>query len=117
MGRPRIDRELRALIRRMSKENQLWGAPRIHAELLKLRFDVAQSTVAKHLIKRRGPPSQTWGAFLRNHAPDIAAIDLFVGRPLPSGCYMASPSFGSLDAISFWSASPRIPWRSGLLVN
>jgi transposase InsO family protein len=62
----------------MSMENPLWGAPRIHGELLKLGFDVAQSTVAKYMVKRRGPPSQGWCTFLRNHAPDIAAMDLFV---------------------------------------
>jgi transposase InsO family protein len=62
----------------MSTENQLWGAPRIHGELLKLGFSVAQSTVAKYMVKRRGPPSQGWRTFLRNHAPDIAAMDLFV---------------------------------------
>jgi hypothetical protein len=77
-GRPRIDTELRALIRRMSMENPLWGAPRIHGELLKLGFEVAQSSVAKYMVKRRGPPSQGWRTFLRNHAPDIAAMDLFV---------------------------------------
>jgi len=77
-GRPQIDTELRALIRRMSIENPLWGAPRIHGELLKLGFSVAQSTVAKYMVKRRGPPSQGWRTFLRNHAPDIAAMDLFV---------------------------------------
>src|SRR4030088_1141848 len=77
-GRPQIDTELRALIRRMSVENPLWGAPRIHGELLKLGFEVAQSSVAKYMVKRRGPPSQGWRTFLRNHAPDIAAIDLFV---------------------------------------
>jgi transposase InsO family protein len=62
----------------MSTENQLWGAPRIHGELLKLGFSVAQSTVAKYMVKRRGPPSQGWRTFLRNHATDIAAMDLFV---------------------------------------
>jgi hypothetical protein len=77
-GRPQIDTELRALIRRMSTENQFWGAPRIHGELLKLGFSVSQSTVAKYMVKRRGPPSQGWRTFLRNHAPDIAAMDLFV---------------------------------------
>src|SRR6202165_3869172 len=77
-GRPQIDLELRTLIRQMSTENQLWGAPRIHGELLKLGFSVSQSTVAKHMVKRRGPPSQGWRTFLRNHAPDIAAMDLFV---------------------------------------
>src|ERR1700736_2469557 len=71
-GRPRIEIELRALIRLMSTENQLWGAPRIHGELLKLGFSVAQSTVAKYMVKRRGAPSQGWRTFLRNHAPDIA---------------------------------------------
>ena len=77
-GRPRIESELRMLIRQMSTENQLWGAPRIHGELLKLGFSVAQSTVAKYMVKRHRPPSQGWKTFLRNHAPDIAAMDLFV---------------------------------------
>src|SRR6267142_2679391 len=77
-GRPAIDMRLRVLIRRMSIENPLWGAPRIHGELLKLGFEVAQSSVAKYMVKRRGPPSQEWRTFLCNHAPDIAAMDLFV---------------------------------------
>jgi hypothetical protein len=77
-GRPVIASDLRALIRQMSVDNPLWGAPRIHGELLKLGFEVAQSTVAKYMIKRWGPPSQGWRTFLRNHAPDIAAMDLFV---------------------------------------
>jgi transposase InsO family protein len=77
-GRPQIEVELRALIRRMSMENPLWGAPRIHGELLKLGFAVAQSSVAKYMVKRRRPPSQGWRTFLRNHAPDIAAMDFFV---------------------------------------
>jgi transposase InsO family protein len=62
----------------MSAENSLWGAPRIHGELLKLGFEVGQSSVAKYMVKRCGPPSQGWRTFLRNHAPDIAAMDLFV---------------------------------------
>ena len=77
-GRPRIDTEPRVLVRRMSVENPLWGAPRIHGELLKLGFEVAQSSVAKYMVKRRGPPSRGWRTFLRNHAPDVAAMDLFV---------------------------------------
>src|SRR3989337_159688 len=77
-GRPQIETDLRALIERMSIENPLWGAPRIHGELLKLGFEVAQSSVAKYMVKRRGPPSQGWRTFLRNHAPDIAAMDLFI---------------------------------------
>jgi transposase InsO family protein len=77
-GRPQIEIELRALIRQIGVENLLWGAPRIHGELLKLGFEVAQSTVAKYMVKRRGPPSQGWRTFLLNHAPDIAAMDFFV---------------------------------------
>src|SRR5262249_12051472 len=78
--RPRIDAPLRALIRQMSIENVLWGAPRIRGELLKLGFTVAQSTVAKHMARAdgRGPPGQHWGTFVRNHMPHIAAMDLFV---------------------------------------
>src|SRR6266516_1142872 len=77
-GRPPIDTELHALIRRMSVENPLWGAPRLHGELLKLGLAIAQSSVVKYMVKRRGPPSQGWCTFLHNHAPDIAAMDLFV---------------------------------------
>src|SRR5258707_2072835 len=77
-GRPQIDTELRVLVRRMSVENPLWGARRIHGELLKLGFEIAQSSVAKYMVKRRGQDSQGWRTFLRNHAPDIAAMDLFV---------------------------------------
>ena len=62
----------------MSIENPLWGAPRIHGELLKLGFEVAQSSVAKYMVKRHGPSSQGWRTFLRNHAPEVAAMDLFV---------------------------------------
>jgi hypothetical protein len=81
-GRPQVDADLRALIRRMSADNPLWGAPRIHGELLKLGFEVAQSSVAKYMVKRSWPPSQGWRTFLRNHSPDIAAMDLFVAPTL-----------------------------------
>jgi hypothetical protein len=78
LGRPKIACELRELVRQMSKENPLWGAPRIHGELLKLGYELAESTVSKYMIRRRGPPSQTWRTFLRNPADAIAAIDLCV---------------------------------------
>jgi hypothetical protein len=68
----------RDLIRRMSFENPLWGAPKIHGELLKLGIEVAQSTVSKYMVPRQGRPLQTWKTFLRNHAEGIASIDLFV---------------------------------------
>ena len=83
-GRPRIDRGLRDLIRRMSRENRLWGASRIHGELLMLGFEVAQLTVSKYLVRPSKPPSQTWKTFLRNHAEAIAAIDVCVVRCHPA---------------------------------
>src|SRR5215470_12761868 len=77
-GRPRIAKEVRDLIRRMSFENSLWGATRIHGELLKLGIAVAQSTVSVYMVPRRDRPLQTWKTFLRNHMEGIASIDLFV---------------------------------------
>jgi hypothetical protein len=81
-GRPRIDRELRELIRRMSRENPLWGAPRIHGELLMLGIDVSESTVGRYMIRIGRPRSQGWKTFLRNQAAGIASIDLFVVRTI-----------------------------------
>ena len=77
-GRPKIDRGLRDLIWRMSRENALWGASRIHGELLMLGSEVAQSTVSKYMARPPKPPSQTWKTFLRNHADAIAAIDMCI---------------------------------------
>ena len=77
-GRPTVPLEIRQLIREMSLANPLWGAPRIHGELLKLGIAIGQTSVAKYLARRRGPPSQGWRTFLRNHADGIAAMDLFV---------------------------------------
>jgi transposase InsO family protein len=77
-GRPAINREVRDLIRQMCNANPLWGAPRIHGELLKLGIEVSQATVAKYMMRRRGRPSPTWRSFLRNEAIGIAAIDMFV---------------------------------------
>src|SRR5258708_1111663 len=77
-GRPRISREIRDLIRRMSNANPLWGAPRIHGELLKLGIKISQATVGRWMPWRPKVPSPTWRSFLRNHLPDIAAIDMFV---------------------------------------
>jgi hypothetical protein len=77
-GRPSVSGEICELIRTMSLANPLWGAPRIHGELLKLGIDVGQTSVAKYMVRRRGPPSQGWQTFLRNHADGIAAMDLFV---------------------------------------
>jgi hypothetical protein len=77
-GRPTVPLEIRKLIRKISIANPLWGAPRIHAELFKLGIDIGQTSVAKYMATRRGPPSQGWKTFLSNHADGIAAMDLFV---------------------------------------
>ena len=77
-GRPTVAPEIRKLIREMSIANPLWGAPRIHGELLKIGIDIGQTSVAKYMAKRRDPPSQGWRTFLRNHADGIAAMDMFV---------------------------------------
>jgi putative transposase len=76
-GRPLVDPGVRALIRRLSLGNPIWGVPRIHGELLKLGYEVAEATVAKYMVRPAGPPGQSWRTFLRNHLHEIAAIDLF----------------------------------------
>jgi hypothetical protein len=90
-GRPTTPLEIRQLIREMSLANPLWGAPRLHGELLKLGIDVGQTTVAKYMARGRRPPSQGWKTFLHNHADGIASMDLFVVptisfRRLSTGC-------------------------------
>jgi hypothetical protein len=77
-GRPTVPLEIRKLIREMSIANPLWGAPRIHGELLKIGVDIGQTSVAKYMVRRRDPPSQGWRTLLRNHADGIAAMDMFV---------------------------------------
>ena len=103
-----------------SVDNPLWGAPRIHGELLKLGFEVAQSSVAKYMVKRCGPPSPGWRTFLRNHAPDIAAMDL---------CWAEAPRYLIRDRDRVYGAAvthrlramgirdkpiaPGSPWQNG----
>jgi len=77
-GRPPIDSHVRELIRKMSLANPLWGAPRIHGELLKLGIEVSQATVAKYMARQRKPPSQTWRTFLNNHVKQLVSTDFFV---------------------------------------
>ncbi len=76
-GRPAIEPEIRSLIQRMSRQNVLWGVPRIHGELLKLGVNVCQTTVAKYMVRRVGPPSQRWGTFLRNHVRELVLSVIF----------------------------------------
>jgi len=78
IGRPGVSKEIRDLIRNMSSANVLWGAPRLHAELLKLGIEVSQATVAKYMVKHRQPPSQTWRTFLENHVQQLVSVDFFV---------------------------------------
>jgi len=73
-----MDTEIRGLIRQMSTANKLWGAPRIHGELLKLGIAVSQATVGRYIPWRPKVPSPTWRAFLQNHVTDMAAVDMFV---------------------------------------
>ena len=76
-GRPRVPKEVRDLIRMMSRNNPRWGAPRIHGELLKLGIEVTEPTVAKYMVRRQKPPSQTWRTFLDNHVRNIVSVDFF----------------------------------------
>ena len=87
----------------------MWGAPRIHGELLKLGFEIAELTVSKYMIQRRGPPSQTWRTFLRNHAEAIAAIDLCVVPTLTFECLFAFLVFGHGRRQLLWFAVTRHP--------
>jgi len=76
-GRPKIEPEIRALIRQMLQENPTWGAPRIQSELALLGHELADNTVAKYMVRHRRPPSQTWRTFLENHVEDLVGIDFF----------------------------------------
>ena len=77
-GRPPVGLAVAGLVRTMALANPLWGAPRIHGELLKLGFEISQRTVARLMPRRRKPPSQTWRTFLQNHVSDLVSIDFFV---------------------------------------
>jgi hypothetical protein len=87
-GRSPVSLEIRRLIREMSVANPLWGAPRIHGELLKLGIEIGQTGVAKYMARRRGPPSQGWKTFLRNHTDGTVAMDSSSCRQSRSNCSM-----------------------------
>ena len=76
-GRPTVPRDVRELIRKMSRENSLWGAPRVHGELLKLGIDIGETSVGKYMTRHRKPPSQTWRTFLENHVKTMVSVDFF----------------------------------------
>jgi hypothetical protein len=98
----------------MSIENPLWGAPRIHGELLKLGVEVAQSSVVRYMVKRRGPPGQGWRTFLRHHAREIAAMDLFVVPTIGFDLLYAFVivRLGRRELV--WINSPETQTRNGL---
>jgi hypothetical protein len=100
-GRPAIASERRALIRRMSREKVLWGVPRIYGELAKLGVQVSPTTVAKYMVRRPGPPSQTWQAFWRNHARDLVARGAY--RELARRLYASSIKV--TQALLWWLSS------------
>jgi len=120
VGRPRIDSEIRTLIRRMSRENPLWGAPRIHGELLMLGIEVAESTVGRYMVRHRRPPSQGWKTFLCNHAAGIASLDLFVVRTISFkllyGLVILRHARRRLVTISV-TANPTAEWIAGQVTD
>ena len=77
LGRPKVPAETRQLIRRLSCDNPLWGAPRIHGELLKLGIDIGEISVSKYMVRHGRPPSQGWKTFLENHVKSIVSVDFF----------------------------------------
>jgi hypothetical protein len=118
-GRPSVSDEIRQLIRDMSIANPLWGAPRIHGELLKLGIDVGQTSVAKYMARRRrrGPPSQGWKTFLRNHADGVAAMDLFVVPTVSFRLLYGLLIMSLADVRSCGSALPPIRQPNGSPTN
>src|SRR5438105_7752642 len=115
--RPQIDTELRVLIRRMSVENPLWGAPRIHGELLKLGFEVAQSSVAKYMVKRRGPPARDGEPSCVTTRRTLPPWTCSLFQRSVSTCSMPSSSSGSIAETSSGSTSQQIPRPNGLHVK
>jgi putative transposase len=83
-GRPAVPQEVRDLIQMMSRNNPMWGAPRLHGELLKLGIEITEPTVAKYMLRQRKPPSQTWRTFLENHVKSMVSVDFSRCRPFGS---------------------------------
>ena len=108
-GRPKTTLEIRHLIREISLANPLWGAPRIHGELLKLGIDVGQTTVAKYMARGRRPPSQGWKTFLHNHADGIASMDLFVVPTISFRLLYGAPDTASRSPPNPVAGSDRAP--------
>src|SRR5438309_10384299 len=113
-GRPSVPKDVRDLIRLMSRANPTWGAPRIHGELLKLGMNIGETSVSKYLDRHRKPPSQTWRTFLENHVKNFVSVDFFTVptlrfQVLYVWCWLMT------DARSSTSSSPPIQPQSGPL--
>jgi putative transposase len=120
VGRPPVNAEIIVLVGKMAAANPLWGAPRIHAELLKLGIAVAERTVSRLISKRRPPPSQTWRTFFANHVRDLVSIDSSRCRPLTYACSSSWSSSPIIGGASSTSTSPSIPtaeWTAQQIVD
>ena len=120
IGRPRVEREIRDLVRRMCRENKTWGVPRIQSELRLLGHDVAESTVAKYMSRPRKPPSQTWRTFLENHVKEIAAIDFFTVPTVPFRvlyCFVVLRHERRRVVHSNVTASPTAEWTAQQIIE
>jgi hypothetical protein len=117
-GRPTVSNEIRQLIRKMSRENPLWGAPRIHGELLKLGIDIGETSVGKYLVRHRKPPSQTWRTFLENHVKTMVPRSTSSRRPRSaSGCCTYFWCWLTTGTAWSTSTSPSTPPPNGLPSN
>jgi hypothetical protein len=109
-GRSTVSREVRELIRQMSRDNPLWGAPRIHGELLKLGIDIGETSVGKYMLRHRKPPSQTWRTFLENHLKTMVSVDFFTVRTIRFQVLyvflVLVQEFGIQEVLG----APRSPW-------
>src|SRR5258708_15580589 len=113
VGRPGMSEDVRDLIRRMSLANPLWGAPRIHGELIKLGIDLSQATVAKYMVRHPKPPSQNWRTFLENHVKQLVSIDFFTVPPFVSRSFTFFWCWLMTGVALSTSMRPHIPPRNG----
>ena len=120
IGRPKIDAQIRRLIRRMSRENPLWGTPRIQSELRLLGYEASKATVDKYKVRHHKPPSQTWRTFLDNHLRDIVAVDFFT---VPTAtfrilfCFIVLRHHRRMVAHFKVTANPTAPWTAQQVVQ
>ena len=116
-GRPAVPKEVRQLIRTMSRENPLWGAPRIHGELLKLGIDIGETSVSKYLVRRHKPPSQTWRTFLDNHVKSMVSVDFFTVPTIRFQVLYVFRCWRTTGGAFCILVSPHVRPQSGLFSN